>query len=125
VPKDRPYLALYSESFAEANPEHVQEDLMMGSRRRQRPHARRRQWEAFQDFDASARLHALGVPTLVLHGTDDRISPVANARLLASLIPGAELVLLEGAGHVYHSEQPEASDAAVLDFIRRTEAGRG
>jgi pimeloyl-ACP methyl ester carboxylesterase len=123
VPKDRPYLALYSESFAAENPDHVREDLVMGSRRRQRPHARRRQWEAFQGFDASGRLGSLDVPTLVLHGTDDRISPVANARLLASLIPGAELSLLEGAGHVYHSEQPEASDGAVLDFIRRHRDG--
>jgi pimeloyl-ACP methyl ester carboxylesterase len=29
------------------------------------------------------------------------------------------LVLLDGAGHLYHSEQAEAADAAVLDFIRR------
>ena len=34
-------------------------------------------------------------------------------------IPGAELVLLDGAGHLYHSEQAAAADAAVLDFIRR------
>jgi 3-oxoadipate enol-lactonase len=72
-----------------------------------------------QGFDACDRLSALTSPTLVLHGTEDRIVDPENARILASLIPGAELVLLEGAGHVYHSEQPEASDRAVLEFIRR------
>ena len=48
--------------------------------------------------------------------------PVENARRLASLIPGAQLALLEGAGHLYHSEQPEAADAAVLMFLDEVEA---
>jgi pimeloyl-ACP methyl ester carboxylesterase len=45
--------------------------------------------------------------------------PVENARTLAERIPRAELVLLEGAGHLYHSERAEEADAAVLRFIRR------
>ena len=45
-----------------------------------------------------------------------------NARMLAARIPGATLFLLEGAGHVYHSEQPEAADAVVLDFLRTVES---
>jgi pimeloyl-ACP methyl ester carboxylesterase len=61
------------------------------------------------------------VPTLVLHGTEDQVIAVQNARLLAARIPDAELVLLEGAGHLYHSEQAEEADAAVLDFLRRNE----
>jgi pimeloyl-ACP methyl ester carboxylesterase len=61
----------------------------------------------------------MDVPTLVLHGTEDLAVSPENARLLAERIPGAELVLLEGAGHLYHSEQAEAADAAVLDFLRR------
>lgn len=72
-----------------------------------------------QAFDAFDRLPALRVPTLVIHGTEDQAIPVENARRLAERIPGAELVLLEGAGHLYHSEQAEVADAAVLDFIRR------
>ncbi len=46
-----------------------------------------------------------------------------NARVLVSRIPGAELVLLDGAGHLYHSERAEESDAAVLDFVRRHDRG--
>jgi pimeloyl-ACP methyl ester carboxylesterase len=42
-----------------------------------------------------------------------------NGELLASGIPGAEIVLLEGAGHAYDVEQPERADAAVLEFVRR------
>jgi 3-oxoadipate enol-lactonase len=119
VPKDRPYLALYSPRFAEEHPEHVAEDFRIGSANPQRPHAGRRQWEAMQRFDAYDRLPGIGAPTLVLHGTEDRTVDPENARILAERIPGAELLLLEGAGHLYHSEQPEKADAAVLDFVRR------
>jgi pimeloyl-ACP methyl ester carboxylesterase len=123
VPKDRPYLALYSEAFARDHPDHVAEDLRVGSENPQKSHARRRQWEAMQGFDACDRLPEIGVPTLVAHGTEDRTVGVANARILAERIPWAELVLLEGAGHVYHSERPEKSNGAVLDFVRRHRRG--
>ncbi len=95
----------------------------MGSATPQRPHARRRQWEAVQGFDACGRLGELRVPTLVLHGTEDRLVDPRNARLLAERIPGAELVLLEGAGHVYHSERAEEADRAVLEFVERRAGG--
>ncbi len=123
VPKDKPYLALYSPRFAAEHPAHVAEDLRVGSLNPQKPHAGRRQWEAMQGFDAYDRLPEIRVPTLVLHGSEDRMVAAPNARVLAERIPFAELLLLEGAGHVYHSEQPEAADAAVLDFIRRHAGG--
>jgi pimeloyl-ACP methyl ester carboxylesterase len=121
APKDRPWLQLYSPRFARKHPEHVQDDLRHGSP--QAAHAGRRQWEAMQGYDAFDRLPSLSIPTMVLQGTEDRVVDPANARLLAERIPGAELLLLEGAGHVYHSEQPEAADGAVLEFVRRH--GRG
>lgn len=123
VPKDRPYLALYSSRFAEEHPDHVAEDLRVGSENPQRPHAGRRQWEAVQGFDAYDRLPEIRVPTLVLHGTEDRMVAPENTRILAERIPGAELVWLEGAGHVYHSEQPDRADDVVLDFIGRHAGG--
>jgi pimeloyl-ACP methyl ester carboxylesterase len=116
VTKARPWEALYSERFLREHPDEVQADLRAGTP--QAPSMARRQWEAMQGFDAYDRLPSLGVPTLVLHGTEDRTVHPDNARMLAERIPGARLVLLEGAGHVYHAEQPEASDAAVLEFVR-------
>jgi pimeloyl-ACP methyl ester carboxylesterase len=74
-----------------------------------------------QGFDSFDRLPSMRVPTLVLHGTEDLAVSPENAKILAERIPGAELVLLEGAGHLYHSEQPAEADAAVLDFVRRHE----
>jgi pimeloyl-ACP methyl ester carboxylesterase len=125
VPKDRPYLALYSEAFARDHPDHIQEDILVGSQRPQPLHAGRRQWDAMQGWSSWERLPTLVAPTLVLHGSEDRVVPVANARLLAERIPRAELVVLEGAGHVYHSEQPDEADAAVLGFLGRVEASGG
>jgi len=124
VPKDRPYLALYSPRFAQEHPEHVAEDIRVGSQQSRRPRARRRQWQALRGWDAWDRVRALHCPVLVLHGTEDRVIPVENGRRLAGAIPGAKLVLLEGAGHVYHSEQPEATDATVLEFLRDVDAAR-
>ena len=121
VPKDKPYLTLYSDAFARDHPGHVAEDIRVGSGDPQPAHARRRQWEAMQGFDSFDRLGEIRQPTLVLHGTEDRLVPVANAHLLAERIPGARLVLLEGAGHVYHSERADEADAEVLDFLDRVE----
>jgi 3-oxoadipate enol-lactonase len=119
APKDRPWLQQYSPSFAEAHPEHVEEDLRVGRAQPQHPDGRRRQWEAVQAWDAYDRLPELRLPVLVLHGSEDQLIDVENARILASRIPGAELAILEGAGHVYHAEQADLADEVVLDFIRR------
>lgn len=119
APKDRPWLQLYSPSFARAHPEHVEEDLRVARAQPQHPEGQRRQWEAMQAWDAHDRLHQVGVPTLVLQGTEDGMIDPGNARLLAEGIPGAQLALIEGAGHVYHSERAELADRLVLDFVRR------
>lgn len=122
VPKGRPYLALYSEEFAREHPDHVRDDLRSGTP--QSPAARHRQWQAMAEWTSWDGLGSIACPTLVLHGSQDRVVSVENARILAARIPGAELVILEGAGHVYHSEQPDAADAAVLEFLERVDAGR-
>lgn len=119
APKDQPWRTLYAPGFPDRHPEHVREDLRVGRAQPDHPIGGRRQWEAMDGFDSFGRLPALRVPTLVLHGTEDQLIPVESARRLAARIPGAELMLLEGAGHVYHSEQPAEADAAVLDFVRR------
>lgn len=73
------------------------------------------QMQAIQAHDTSARLPSLGVPTLVVHGDEDRMLPVENGRLIASLVPGARLEVLEGVGHVFWWEQPQRSAALVRE----------
>jgi pimeloyl-ACP methyl ester carboxylesterase len=71
------------------------------------------QLEACSAHDTSARLPSLRMPTLVIHGTLDEMLPVANGRMIAELIPGARLEILEGVGHLFFWEQPETSAALV------------
>ena len=71
------------------------------------------QMQACMAHDTNARLEQLATPTLVIHGTADRLLPVANGRLIASRIPGARLELLEGIGHMFWWEQPERSAELV------------
>jgi 3-oxoadipate enol-lactonase len=76
---------------------------------------------ALMGFDAADRLHAIRAPTLVLAGTEDQALPPAHSERIAALIPGARLVLVEGAAHIANLEQPQRFDAALLPFLR--EAG--
>jgi pimeloyl-ACP methyl ester carboxylesterase len=117
VPKDRPWLQRYSPAFARAHPDLVREDLGLEGRRSRV--GERRQWEAMRDWDAFGRLGEVAVPVLVLHGSEDLLMHPDNARLLAAGIPGAELAIIEGAGHAYQLERAAESDDAVLDFVRR------
>ncbi|MGO4204547.1 alpha/beta fold hydrolase [Rhodococcus sp. TAF43] len=70
---------------------------------------------------APAALAAIDVPTLVIVGERDVI-PRRHTDLITRSIPGAELVVLPGAGHASAEERPDLFNAAVLDFLARVEA---
>jgi pimeloyl-ACP methyl ester carboxylesterase len=61
----------------------------------------------------------MSAPTLVIHGSEDQRVPTANAFLLASLIPGAELSIIEGGRHAYLVEFREEASRAVNEFLAR------
>jgi pimeloyl-ACP methyl ester carboxylesterase len=73
------------------------------------------QAQAILGHDTSGRLAQLSVPTLVVHGTEDQMVPVSNAHMIAGLIPGSRLEILEGVGHLFFWEQPEHSAALVRE----------
>jgi DNA-binding winged helix-turn-helix (wHTH) protein len=56
--------------------------------------------QAIDRFDVTGVLGAVRAPTLILHMSEDAVHPVAQARLLAAGIPGAELRIIEGRNHV-------------------------
>jgi 3-oxoadipate enol-lactonase len=68
-------------------------------------------WEAYN------RLAQIAAPTLVIHGEADGLIPVANARLLAEKIPGAKLVLIPDASHIFETDQPGKAHRAILEFL--------
>ncbi len=71
------------------------------------------QLSAIMGHDTSQRLLEIELPTLVIHGTEDRLMDVSNGELIARLVPGARLELLEGSGHMFFWEQPERSARLV------------
>jgi 3-oxoadipate enol-lactonase len=68
-------------------------------------------------------LPRLRVPTLIMHGTEDLLIPSQNGRLLASRIPGAQLVEVPDASHFAHSDQPDAVAKSVITFCQDVAAG--
>jgi pimeloyl-ACP methyl ester carboxylesterase len=73
------------------------------------------QMQAIAAHDTSARLARIDRPTLVVHGTADRMLPPSNGEVIAAAIPGARLELLEAVGHLFWWEQPERSAALVRE----------
>ncbi len=67
------------------------------------------QMQACRGHRTLERLPQLEMPTLVIHGTEDEMLPVQNGRLIAEHIPGAELEIFDGVGHLFFWEQPERS----------------
>jgi len=78
----------------------------------------RRATAALLGLDLLADLPSLDVPTLVIGGTADVITPPHESRRLAALIPDARLELLDGAGHMIMLERTERFHALLLDFAR-------
>lgn len=64
------------------------------------------------------RLPRIQAETLVIHGLEDRLVPVRNARIVARRIPNSVLVLIPDANHMFPTDQPEASMSAILGFLR-------
>ena len=73
------------------------------------------QMQAIGGHDTSARLGQIAAPTLVIHGTEDEMLPVANAKLIAEGIPDARLEIFDGVGHLFFWEEPERSAALVRE----------
>jgi pimeloyl-ACP methyl ester carboxylesterase len=68
-------------------------------------------------FDVMERLKEIDIPTLVVTGSADQLTPVKYARFLAEHIAGACLATIEGAGHMVMLEQPDEVAEAVRGFL--------
>jgi pimeloyl-ACP methyl ester carboxylesterase len=81
--------------------------------RQARPRAARKLIASLIGLDLRARLSGLDVPTLVIHGSRDRIVLPREGRALAEALPQSELLVLDGAGHVPTMTRPGEITAAI------------
>lgn len=72
--------------------------------------------------DSTATLADIAVPSTVIVGAEDRLTPPSEARRMAEAIPGATLVEIPGAGHLANLESPGPFADAVLALLRRARA---
>jgi pimeloyl-ACP methyl ester carboxylesterase len=91
-------------------------DEALGFPHPQSPEAFRRRLEAWIPHDTLDRLHAITVPTLVVAGELDIVTPPRYGRVVAERIQGAELVVLPGEAHQPFQESPDAFNALVDEF---------
>jgi pimeloyl-ACP methyl ester carboxylesterase len=75
------------------------------------------QLQAILAWESFSRLPQITAPTLVIHGRTDRLVPVGNGESIAARIPGAQLVLIERASHLFSTDQPQAAEKAVFEFL--------
>ena len=71
--------------------------------------------------DSHADLERVKVPTLVVCGREDPVTPVPDHEAIAARIHGARLAIIEHCGHLSAIEQPEAVSQVLLDWLRATE----
>ncbi|MFP8951665.1 alpha/beta fold hydrolase [Natrialbaceae archaeon A-arb3/5] len=107
----------FSEQFTNRNP-HLMDRLIEWRREQDATDpAREAQSVAVRNFDVSDRLRQIRAPTLVLHGTDDRVIPAGNARLLEEAIPDARLELVEGGSHLFFIEEADQVNETLRSFF--------
>jgi 3-oxoadipate enol-lactonase len=105
--------------FIEANPDALQELLDQATREPTHATVFMAQLHALMNSDRSERLRDIKVPTLVVHGCDDKLIRPSNGRELAKRIPGAQLAMLANCGHMPMYEKTNELSAIVLEFLAR------
>jgi pimeloyl-ACP methyl ester carboxylesterase len=72
---------------------------------------------ACDQFDIMGGLEKIRLPTLILCGREDRLTPVKYSEFLNKKISGSRMEIIEGAGHMVMLEAPRALCGTVLNFL--------
>jgi pimeloyl-ACP methyl ester carboxylesterase len=106
----------YSEACRRDHPELIAEDVAWRLGQPFAAQAYKAQMIAAMRHCCYGGLSRVDVPTLIVHGTEDRVIPVRNAALLEAEIGGARSMILPGAGHLYATEKPDV-DRSICAFL--------
>lgn len=75
-------------------------------------------WRMVSIFDMADSIHQITCPVLILVGDDDASTPIASSQVIASLIPGSEMHIVQGGGHMLPLEKPFAVSEHLARFVR-------
>jgi pimeloyl-ACP methyl ester carboxylesterase len=73
---------------------------------------------ACNEFDVTNEVNQISLPTIIIVGREDRLTPVKYSEFLHNAIPGSRLEVVPSAGHLVMMEQPEAFNRILADFLR-------
>jgi 3-oxoadipate enol-lactonase len=107
----------FTASFRETHPREV--DRLIDMLTSTSPEGYAACCDALASYDVTERLAEIQVPTRVIAGAEDEVSPPSVGRLMAERIPDADLVVIDDASHIASAAQPEAFDTAVLEHLDR------
>jgi pimeloyl-ACP methyl ester carboxylesterase len=107
---------LFSATFRKEHPDRVRELVRPFAKYRPPLWTTQFQTVATSCFARHDSLSDVRTPTLVVHGDQDVMSPLANATMLAEGIPGARLWIARGAGHAVPLERPEETARVICDW---------
>ncbi|MDW8001864.1 MAG: alpha/beta hydrolase [Deltaproteobacteria bacterium] len=80
-------------------------------------------FSACHNFDVMDKVKYIKVPTLIVCGVDDMLTPVKYSQYLHREIKNSKLVLIEGAGHMVMMEKPMELNVAIESFVKDLEKG--
>jgi Predicted hydrolases or acyltransferases (alpha/beta hydrolase superfamily) len=107
----------FTPEYFKTHPEEVDQIVEWRLANPQPPYAWKRQFMAGINFNAADRVHQIGVPTLVVTGSEDRVVSPESSKRLAEKIPNSRLITVEGTGHLLFIEQAEEFNKIVLNFL--------
>jgi len=107
----------FSEGFLKRESELVAQYVKLSAQRPTTIEGLKAQWSALMSYDSWERLPLIIAPTLMLHGTLDKLVPVENADALSIRIPNSRVVLIQDAGHSIAYEAAEEVNELLRQFF--------
>ncbi len=105
--------------FSEKTPDHVYEEFIRDNKEYLEnlpPHVFR-YLKYFKDYDASKNAPRIEAPTLIIVGSEDKVTPVEESKKLNELIRNSKLIVIEDAGHMILYEKPRELCNYIIGFI--------
>ncbi len=115
----------FTEGFASRNKlliEAMNKQILLGIQNEGFAERAREQRAAIENLDNRTLLEKIKCATLIIHGTEDRIIEPEVAYELEAKIPKAELMLIEGAGHLLLAEDSKTLAKSIIDFCQANRA---